>query len=344
MKVSTPDRICSRCVLSAVFPGIQIGDDGLCSICRSAPTIEEMAGMRESLRLETRKVLENRRGDGPYDCLVAFSGGKDSSFVLQLLVGEYGARCLALTVDNGFLSTEALKNGHRVTASLEVDFLVFKPSPAFMTNMYGRSAVNPDIHSRSAITRASAICNSCINLINNVAVVTALEKNIPTIAGGYLGGQVPKDAGVIRIDFSAHAKARESTLRKYEEQFGAAARKYFGIDPGVVERSSLNELFVINPMLTLAVSEDEILDSIRGIGWVRPRDTGEQSSNCRLNDLGILIHHRQHGFNPYSAEIAEQVRYGLMSRSEGLRRVFSIPEPSRVSPQARQVGIDLDDH
>jgi hypothetical protein len=303
-----------------------------------------MAGIRESLRRETRKILETRRGEGPYDCLVAFSGGKDSSFALQLLVREYGVRCLALTVDNGFLSAETLRNCHRVTAKLEMDFVLFKPSPAFMTNMYGRSASSPEIHARSAITRASAICNSCINLINNVAIVTALEKNIPNVAGGYLGGQVPKDAAVIRVDFAAHAKARESTLKKYEEHFGAAARRYFAVDPDLVARTSLEELFVINPMLTLAVSEDEIYDTIGRIGWIRPRDTGEQSSNCRLNDLGIFIHHRQHGFNPYSAEIAEQVRYGLMSRSEGLRRVVMIPDASLVAPQAKQVGIDLNEY
>lgn len=341
MKVSTPDRICARCVLSPSFPGIQIGDDGLCNICRSAPSIEEMARVRDLLRLETQRVIENRRGEGRYDCLVAFSGGKDSTFVLQLLVREYAVRCLALTVDNGFLSPQALKNCHRVTEGLGVDFILFKPSPAFMNTMYERSLTKAGIHARSAITRASAICNSCINLINNVAVVTALEKNIPNIAGGYLGGQVPKDAAVIRIDLAAHMKARESTLKKYEENFGVDARRYFAIDQDVIDRSTLGDLNVINPMLTLSVSEEEILDSIKELGWVRPRDTGEQSSNCQLNDLGIFVHHQKHGFNPYTAEIAEQVRFGLMSRSEGIRRAFSIPDEAQVSKQAKQLGFDL---
>ena len=341
MKVSTPDRICARCILSAAFPGVQIGDDGLCSTCRSAPTIEEMGRVRDALRRETKLVLERDRGSGSYDCLVAFSGGKDSTFVLQLLVREYGLRCLALTVDNGFLSEQALKNCDTVTTALGVDFILVKPSPAFMTTMYGRSVTTADIHAKSAVRRASAICNSCINLINNIAVVTALEKSIPTIAGGYLGGQVPKDAAVIRLDFAAHLKARESTMKKYEDTFGSEARRYFGIDPSVIERSALSHLNVINPMLTMDVSEASILQSIRKLGWTRPRDTGKQSSNCRLNDLGIFIHHQQHGFNPYTAEIAEQVRFGLMSRSEGIRRAFSIPKASQVSTQAKQVGVDL---
>jgi hypothetical protein len=342
MKVSAPDRICARCVLSQAFPGIQIGDDGLCNPCRTAPSIEEMARMRESLRRETEAVLEASRGTGSYDCLVAFSGGKDSTFVLQLLVRQYGLRCIALTVDNGFISPQALKNCRAVTTALGVDYIQFQPAPSFMNTMYERSINNADIHARSAIKRASAICNSCINLINNVAVVTALEKNIPTIAGGYLGGQVPKDAAVLRVDFATHLKARESTLSRYEEAFGADARKYFDIDPRLIERSALPHLNVINPMLTLSISEEAILESIRPLGWVRPRDTGEQSSNCQLNDLGIFIHHQQHGFNPYTAEIAEQVRYGLMSREEGIRRTFDIPAAAQVTRQAKQVGVDLD--
>ena len=297
--------------------------------------------MREKLRVETKSILENHRGTGSYDCLVAFSGGKDSTFVLQLLTREYGVRCLALTIDNGFLSEQALENCRIVTTALEVDFILFKPSSRFMNNMYERSVSSADVHAKSAIRRASAICNSCINLINNIAVVTALEKNIPTIAGGYLGGQVPKDAAVIRFDFATHLKAREATLKKYEETFGSAARRYFDIDPRIIERSALPYLNVINPMLTLDVSETDVLQSIRQLGWTRPQDTGEQSSNCRLNDLGIFIHHQQHGFNPYTAEIAEQVRYGLMSRDEGIRRMSFIPDAADVSEQAAQVGVEL---
>jgi predicted PP-loop superfamily ATPase len=341
MKASAPDRICSRCILSSSFPGVQLGDDGVCNICRSAPAVEEMDAVRNSLRDAMRSVIDASPGRSRYDCVVAYSGGKDSTFALQLLVREYGARCLALTVDNGFLSEQALENGHRVTSALEVDFLLFKPSPTFMNRMYRTSATTPGIHARSAITRGSAICNSCINLINNIAVITALEKNIPTIAGGYLGGQVPKDAAVIRIDLASQLAARKTTLEKYESHFGPEARRYFDIDPELLQRSTMPHLNVINPMLTLSVSESQIIDTIRPLGWERPADTGAQSSNCRLNDVGIVMHHRQHGFNPYTAEIAEQVRYGLMSRDEGLRRAAEIPDPADVTQQAMQVGIDL---
>jgi tRNA(Ile)-lysidine synthase TilS/MesJ len=341
MKESVPDGICTRCILSSSFPGIQVGNDGLCNICRSAPSIEEMAGVRQSLRESMRSAIDAGRGAGNYDCVVAYSGGKDSTFVLRLLAQEYQARCLALTVDNGFLSEQALANCNHVTTALEVDFMLVKPTSSFMNTMYQKSAATPGIHSRAAITRGSAICNSCINLINNVAVVTALEKDIPTIAGGYLGGQVPKNAAVIRIDLPSHLKARESTLKNYEENFGPAARQYFGINPTLLRRSGLSHLNVINPMLTLDVSESEIIETISSLGWIRPQDTGSQSSNCRLNDVGILIHHRQYGFNPYTAEIAEQVRYGQMPREEGLRRASSIPQASEVLQQAAQAGINL---
>ncbi|MGH7485471.1 MAG: hypothetical protein ACREMY_07690, partial [bacterium] len=152
---------------------------------------------------------------------------------------------------------------------------------------------------------------------------------------------LPKEASFKRDDFASHAKARESTLHKYEASFGSEARRYFSMDSELVRRSTLKHLNVINPMLTLSVSEEELIDTISPLGWSRPKDTGAQSSNCRLNDVGIVIHHRQYGFNPYTAEIAEQVRYGLMSREEGLRRASSIPDASEVADRARQAGIDL---
>jgi len=334
---------CSRCILPETFPGVTFDTHGICNECQKAPSPDEMKRIRADLLIQMEEAITRccKMARGAYDCIVAFSGGKDSTYTLKLLVEQYKLRCLAITIDNGFVAKGAVENCHRVTEALSVDFIMFAPSPTFMNRMYRVSAERPDIHARAAIKRASPICNSCINLINNHMLIAALEKQVPIIAGGYIGGQVPKDSAVIHVDFAAHARARAASLTKYVQHFGDEASRYFDVDLSLVERSAIKKIAVLNPMLTLAISEEEIIESIRELGWCKPTDTGKNSSNCLLNDLGIAVHHQKFGFNPYVAEIAEQVRYGLMTREDGLDKAMAIPDLDEVAPQAERIGMAL---
>jgi hypothetical protein len=334
-------RICARCVLPETFPGIDFDADGVCNACREAPPPGELLAQRGRLRARIDAEIDRVKGRYAHDCIVAFSGGKDSSYTLKFLAEERGLRCLAITIDNGFISPQARRNCQAVTEALGVESLMYTPATRFMSSMYLKSATTPGVHSRAAATRASAICNSCINLINTYMLKTALQMDVPIVAGGYIGGQVPKDAAVLEISPTVYQRTRLVTNARYADHFGEAAHHYFGIDEGLIRRSAIQRLVLLNPMLALAVSEEQIVAAIEPLGWQRARDTGRNSSNCRLNDLGILVHHREHGFNPYVAEIAEQVRMGLMSREAGLRNAEAIPDPAAVAEQAARIGLPL---
>ena len=97
-------------------------------------------------------------------------------------------------------------------------------------------------------------------------------------------------------------------------------------------------------MLTMSISEEEIIDQITQLGWVPVQDTGKHSSNCKLNDLGIAIHHHQYQFHPYEYELAEQVRYGLLDREKALEKLEDIPSFSSLKPQMDKIVVhDFDD-
>ena len=48
--------------------------------------------------------------DGPYDCVVPLSGGKDSVYVLYYTVKKLGLRAIAVSYDNGFVHEVAIRN------------------------------------------------------------------------------------------------------------------------------------------------------------------------------------------------------------------------------------------
>ena len=66
--------------------------------------------LNKVLRIE---YLEQEKGKSDYDCALAYSGGKDSSYTLYVLREIFNLRVLALVFDNGFLSDQAKKNINR---------------------------------------------------------------------------------------------------------------------------------------------------------------------------------------------------------------------------------------
>ncbi len=332
-------RICGRCVLPDTFPGITFDANGECSFCQQAGPVADLERQRTASLVAMNRVIDAARGKGgEYECIVAYSGGKDSCYTLKLMVERYRLRCLAVTIDNGFLSDRARLNGLAVTSALGVDLLCFRPAPAFMNRLYRESAVRDDLHAPSAIKRASATCSSCIQLVNTQMICMALDRGAPLIAGGYIGGQVPKDAAHLTIDVSLLAKARLAVQSRYVQVLGSEADQYLALPPTVPGTASVT---ILNPMLVAQVTEEQIIEAIAPLGWQRTKDTGPQSTNCRLNDLGIFLHHRKHGFNPYLFEMAEQVRQGLLDRDVALERARVIPSEEAVADQARQIGLDL---
>jgi hypothetical protein len=328
-------------VLSSHFPGISFDERGLCKQCRDAGPLEDIEIRRAALRERLDAVLAHARGagKGEYQCIVAFSGGKDSSFTLKLLVEHYGLRCLAVTVDNGFLSEQALVNCRLVVDALGVDHEFHRPSSAFMNTLY-KESIAGGLHVQSATQRASAICNSCIGLINTHMLKLALRLGAPVIGGGYLGGQVPRGAGVMELAFGTMATTRQSTEQRYEQRLGPSAAAHMSLQPLAGTVSPSARVTVVNPLLAWVVPEEQIVRELSAFGWVRPNDTGLNSSNCRLNDLGVYMHLREHGFHPYESELAESVRNGSMSRDEALAKLQP-PKPESLTFAATQLGIEV---
>ena len=87
---------------------------------------------------------------------------------------------------------------------------------------------------------------------------------------------------------------------------------------------------MMSPLVGIDYNEEQILEFLTSIGWKRSQDTGAHSSNCQINDLGILNHVERYGFHPYEAELTAQVRNGAMSRAEAISRIEAEIDLDRV--------------
>ncbi|MBD3425718.1 MAG: hypothetical protein GF409_00645 [Candidatus Omnitrophica bacterium] len=111
-------KACTRCVFDEKVKGIEFGPEGVCNYCRlqekfakTPPDEEYLRRLLDSIRKRTHR---SRHG-----CIVPFSGGVDSTYVLYYLVQE-GLRPIAVHSDNGWVTELSKRNMERAVRKLNV--------------------------------------------------------------------------------------------------------------------------------------------------------------------------------------------------------------------------------
>lgn len=117
-------RRCVRCTLPETHETIIFDEDGVCNVCKN---FEKKKKINWKIRhKELDKLIEKNRGKGTYDCIVPFSGGKDSTFTLWYIVKKLKLKPLVVSFDHGFYRPRTLENNERTLRKLGVDFLKFR--------------------------------------------------------------------------------------------------------------------------------------------------------------------------------------------------------------------------
>jgi tRNA(Ile)-lysidine synthase TilS/MesJ len=88
---------------------------------RGNKTIVPKGIERESQLSDLLDAIKKSGKNKKYDCLIGVSGGVDSSYVAYI-VKELGLRPLAVHMDNGWNSEEAVKNIRSLCNNLGIDY------------------------------------------------------------------------------------------------------------------------------------------------------------------------------------------------------------------------------
>jgi glucosamine--fructose-6-phosphate aminotransferase (isomerizing) len=112
-------RRCTKCLLPETFPFIQFDEQGVCNYCRNFEP-QKLNGADELAALADR----HRRSNGQPDCLVAISGGRDSSYGLHYIREVLGMNPVAYTYDWGMVTDLARRNISRMCGALGVEHIL----------------------------------------------------------------------------------------------------------------------------------------------------------------------------------------------------------------------------
>ena len=118
---------CTRCIIPETHETIAFDVQCVCNICRQNEFKQEKIDWK-ARKNDLDALVAQYRGKAAYDCIVPFSGGKDSTWTLYYLMKEYKLKPLVVRFDHGFLRPTVQENTRKAMRKLGVDFHDFTPN------------------------------------------------------------------------------------------------------------------------------------------------------------------------------------------------------------------------
>lgn len=112
-------RRCTKCILPETMPYINFDSDGVCNYCRHYK-LRNVPRPKEELF----ELVEPYRRTNGNDCIVPFSGGRDSCYGLHLIVKELKMKPITYTYDWGMVTDLGRRNISRMCAELGVENII----------------------------------------------------------------------------------------------------------------------------------------------------------------------------------------------------------------------------
>jgi glucosamine--fructose-6-phosphate aminotransferase (isomerizing) len=345
-------RRCACCVLPETFPGISFDAAGVCSLCRSQKP--KPAQGRDAL---LKLVEPFRRRTGKADCIVAVSGGRDSSYGLHYLKTELGLNPVAYTYDWGMVTDLARRNISRLCARLGIEHIIRSPDiPAKRRNIRRNIEAwlkQPDL--------------------GMVPLFMAGDKLFY-----HYGRQLRRQLGIDLVFFCAGNELERTEFKTgfcniRESQHGQVLWKYslgnkIALAAYYLSRFLKNPAYLNGSLLDSAaaywstyVARDDFVYFYHYIPWDEDiiQDTlrrdyewetaGDAATTWRIGDgtaaFYNFIYHTITGFSEHDTFRSNQIRAGLIGREEALALVERDNQPrwEAMREYAALVGFNLEE-
>ena len=163
---------CSKCLLPETYETIEFSNNGSCNICDGVINKKKDIDWKNRYH-ELKKIIDHHRGKYDYDCIVPFSGGKDSTFQLLYLIKEFKVKPLVIRFNHGFIRPTTHNNTISTLKKLGADFIDFTPNWHVVKMLMLESFV-----------RKTDFCWHCHTGIYSYPVQMAIKLNVPLLIWG----------------------------------------------------------------------------------------------------------------------------------------------------------------
>lgn len=344
-------RRCTKCILPETMPFIEFDQHGVCNYCRNYKKIKTLGyDPLEAI------LKQYRSKNGEPDCLVAFSGGRDSSYGLHLLKTEFGMNPIAYTYDWGMVTDLGRRNQARLCGKLGIEHIW----------------VSADIKEKRANIRRNIEAWMRRPDIGMVPLFMAGDKQF-----FYYANQTMKQTGIKLMIFCPN-KMEKTDFKTgfcgvpphYEENqpfaLGTTQKiklaTYYGsqylLNPAYFNRSLIDTIFAYTSLYLIKTNyiyiydflpwDERIINKtlINEYDWETAQDT---TTTWRIGDgtaaFYNYIYYTVVGFTEFDTFRSNQIREGTLSREEALQLVQAENQPrwNSIREYTQLIGLDFDE-
>ena len=341
---------CKKCLLPLNTPNIKFDNQGVCNLCR------EHKKINYGSEVELKKIVSKYKKNNKPDCIIAFSGGRDSAYGLHYLVKKLGMHPVAVTFDWGMLSDIGRRNQARLLGKLGIEHIIVSADLVKVRqdikNNLEAWLIKPDLGMVPILMQADKITEYYVDKIKKelgldlVFFCRGNELEREEFKAGYCGVKNADPGGVIH-NYALVDKWR--LLWYYMRQFIK--------NPSYLNSSLISSM--LGYLVTYVVphnyvylwhyikwEEKKIIKTLfEEYGW---EDDGETGITWRIDDGSPAFYNYLYGqiqgFTENDSFRSNQIREGILTRNEALKIVKreNMPRYAALQWYFDTIGIDGD--
>lgn len=303
-------KICKKCILPENFKEITFNEEGVCCYCQTNTTVAKKVNISDEFRNEKcdeiDKIISENKGKGQYDCVVGFSGGKDSTYLLWKLKNEYKLNILAVVIDHGFFPNVTNENIDIVQKKLKIDVLKYSINSGFMERFFKFKFEN---YKTKAIF--DDVCADCSNILEGNVIKIAAKMDIPLVFIGLSPEQVNRY--VYEIPKKHLLESWEKDVFSDKHFFENTDRFYSWRG---IEEKSIDSIKVIIPYHVWDYDEEEIVMTLEKENILPSRKSNPMMTRCKILDTMCYLDKERIGYDGFMAPFSDLIRMGKAPRKK----------------------------
>jgi len=315
-------KYCTKCFYPDTKPQLNFDENGVCDACK-------WHEMKDSIdwnerRRELKEILEKYRSkDGSrYDCLIPVSGGKDSHYQTYVIMKEFGLNPLLVNFHPLDMTEIGRKNLENLK-KMGVDCIEYTPNPTIYKKLAKFGLVELGDYQWPEHVG-----------IFTVPYQIAVAYKIPLI----IWGESPSEFGAGAKDTNIHFHDRN-----YQEKYGGFflekikpenmieyGFKYNELKSYIFpSKQEIEQIGITGIFLGYYIKWDlfKQLEIVKRLGFEEDREIKEGTYDSWENlDVKYTVFHDyfkflKYGFGRTTDHVSFEIRYGRMTREEGLNRI-----------------------
>jgi hypothetical protein len=323
-----PDiKRCTKCILPETFPHISFDEHGVCNYCNNYKSLNANKAKADIL-----KIVEKYRNEGSAECIVPFSGGRDSCYALHIIVNELKLKPITYTYDWGMVTDLARRNISRMCSRLGVENIIVAADITKKRKNIRKNLIawlkSPHLGMVSILTAGD---KHFFKYIESVKKQTGVNLNLwgtnpletTHFKSGFLGIKPNfEELKVYTTGFRKQLRYHSLRFKAMLKSLGYFNSSLFDTLSGEYYRSFINRNDYFHIFDYYLWKEDEVDKVLESYEFEKAPDT---NTTWRIGDgtaaFYNYIYYTVAGFTEHDTFRSNQIREGHINREEALKLV-----------------------